>query len=80
MNFQYLYVLDVEFLNCNFESKEVVLSIDENGIEKCSNEQKAEETETSSEGLTLKGITQSIKVCFLRTRKSKTSYYFSCID
>ena len=48
MNFQYLDVLDVEFLNSNFESKEVVLGIDEKNIEKCSNEQKAEETETSS--------------------------------
>ena len=47
MNFQYLDVLDVEFLNSNFESKEVVLSIDENGIEKFSNEQKAKETETN---------------------------------
>ena len=44
MNFQYLDVLDVEFLNSNLESKEAVLSIDENSIEKCSNEQKAEET------------------------------------
>ena len=37
MNFQYLDVLDVEFLNSNFESKEAVLSIDENSTEKCSN-------------------------------------------
>ena len=44
MNFQYLDVLDIEFLNSNFESKEAVLSIDENSIEKCSNEQKVEET------------------------------------
>ena len=42
MNFQYHDVLDVEFLNSNFESKEAVLSIDENNTEKCSNEQKAE--------------------------------------
>ena len=48
MNFHYLDVLDVEFLNSNFESKEAILSIDENNTEKCSNEQKAEETETSS--------------------------------
>ena len=40
MNFQYL---DVEFLNSNFESKETI-SVDENKIEKCNNEQKAEET------------------------------------
>ena len=38
MNFQYPDVLDVEFLNSNFESKEAILSIDENGTEKCSNE------------------------------------------
>ena len=44
MNFQYLDVLDVEFLNSNFESKKAVLSIDENDTEKCSNEQKAKET------------------------------------
>ena len=44
MNFQYLDVLDVEFMNSNFESKEAVLSIDENNTEKCSNEQKAEKT------------------------------------
>ena len=44
MNFQYLDVLDVEFMNSKFESKEAVLSIDENNTEKCNNEEKAEET------------------------------------
>ena len=44
MNFQYLDVLDVEFLNSNFESKVVVLSIDEKSTEKCSNEEEAKET------------------------------------
>ena len=34
MNFQYLDVLNVEFLNSNFESKEAMLSIDENSTEK----------------------------------------------
>ena len=48
VNFQYLDVLNVEFLNSNFESKEIVLSIDENSVEKCRNEQKAEETKTST--------------------------------
>ena len=38
INFQYLDVLDVEFQNSNFESKEVVLNIDENITKKCSNE------------------------------------------
>ena len=37
MNFQYLDVLDVEFSNLNFETKEAVLHIDENGTERCSN-------------------------------------------
>ena len=62
MNFQYL---DVEFLNSNFESKESVLSIDENSTEKCSNEQKAEKTETSSEGLILKELPSHLKYAFL---------------
>ena len=44
MNFQYLDVLDAEFLNSNFESKEAILNINENNIEKCSIEEKAEET------------------------------------
>ena len=44
MNFYYLDVLDVEFLNSNFETKEAILSIDENSTEKCSNEEKAKET------------------------------------
>ena len=47
MNFQYLDVLDVEFLNSNFETKVAVLSIDEISIEKYINEEKAEDTETS---------------------------------
>ena len=34
INFQYLDVLDVEFLNSNFETKEAILSIDENSTEK----------------------------------------------
>ena len=34
MNFQYLDVLDVEFLNSNFKSKEALLSIDENNAKK----------------------------------------------
>ena len=36
MNLQYLEVLNVEFLNSNFESKKAVLNIDENIIEKSS--------------------------------------------
>ena len=66
MNFQYLDVLDVEFMNSNFESKETILSIDENSIEKCSNEQKSEETKTSS-----KGLPKQLKYAFIEPEKEK---------
>ena len=36
MNFQYLEHLEVEFLNSNFNLKEVVLSVEENSTEKSS--------------------------------------------
>ena len=68
MNFQYL---DVEFMNSNFESKESVLSIDENSIEECSNELKAEETETSLEGLALKELPNQLKYAFLEPEREK---------
>ena len=68
MNFQYL---DVKFLNSNFESKETVLSIDENNIEKYSNEHKAEETKTIIEGLTLKELPSHLKYAFLEPEKEK---------
>ena len=71
MNFQYIDVLDVEFLKSNFESKETVLSVDETSIEKCINEQKIEETETSSEGLTLKELPSHLKYAFLELEKTK---------
>ena len=49
MNFQYLEYLDVEFLNSNFELKEVVLSIDESSAKKSSSyEEKASKVNTSS--------------------------------
>ena len=68
MNFQYL---DVEFMSSNFESKETVLNIDENDIEKCSNEQKAEEIETSSKGLTLNELPRQLNYAFLELEKEK---------
>ena len=71
MNFQYLNVLDVEFLNSNFESKEAVLSIDENNTEKCNNEEEAKETDTSSKGLTLKDLPNQLKYTFLEPEKEK---------
>ena len=71
MNFHYLDVLDVEFLNSNFESKEAVLSVDENSTEKCSNEQKTEETKISSEGLTLNEVPNQLKYAFLEPERAK---------
>ena len=70
MNFQYLDVLVVEFLNSNFESKQAVLSMNENNIEKtCSNEEEPKETETISEGLTLKELPRQLKYAFLEPEK-----------
>ena len=55
MNFQYLEHLDVEYLNSNFNLKEVVLSIEENSIEKsCNYEEKVVQENTSSKGLIIK--------------------------
>ena len=71
MNFYYLDVLDVEFLNSNFETKEAILSIDENSTEKCSNEEKAKETLTSLEGLTFKELPSHLKYDFLEPEKEK---------
>ena len=72
MNFQYLEVLNVEFLNSNFESKEEILNIDENNTEKSSsNEEKASETETSSEGLAQKELPRHLKYAFLELEKVK---------
>ena len=71
INFQYLDVLDVEFLNSNFESKEAVLSIDKNIIEKCINEKKAKEIEISSKGLTFKELPRHLKYAFLEPEKEK---------
>ena len=62
----------LNFLNSNFELKEVVLSIDENNIEKISsNEEKASETETSLEGLTLKELPSHLKYAFLVLEKAR---------
>ena len=71
MNFQHLKDLDCEFLISNFDLKETVFSLNENSTEKSSsNEDKAKEMETSSKRVILEGTTQTLKVCFLITRKS----------
>ena len=72
MNFQYLEDLDSEFLTSNFDLKEIVLSLNENSIEKSSsNEEKAKELETSSEGLALKELPRHLKYAFLGPEKAK---------
>ena len=55
MNFQYLKHLEVEFLNSNFNLKEVALSVEENSTKKSNSyEEKVFQENTNSEGLILK--------------------------
>ena len=62
MNFQYLEVLNCEFLTSSFDFKEIVLSLNENNTEKSSNnEEMTREMETSLEGLTLKELPKHLK-------------------
>ena len=72
MTFQYLDVLDCEFLHSSCELKETVFSMNENNTENiCSNEEEAKEIETSSEGLTLKELPRQLKYAFLEPKKAK---------
>ena len=72
MNFQYLDDLDCEFLHFCCELKEIVFSLNENGIENTSrNGEEAKETKTSSEGLTLKELPKHLKYAFLDPKKAK---------
>ena len=62
INFQYLEVLDCEFMTSRFDLKKTVLSLNENSTEKSSiNEEMAREIETSLEGLTLKKTPRHLK-------------------
>ena len=71
MNFQYLDDLDYEWLNSIFDLKETILNVNENNQEKCSNEEKAKESETSLEGLTLKELLKHLKYAFLEPEKAR---------
>ena len=72
MKFQYLEVLDCEFMTSSFDLKEIVLCLNENSTEKSSsNEEKAREIETSSEGSTLKELPRHLKYAFLGPKKAK---------
>ena len=71
-NFQYIEDLDVEFLNSSFEFKETVPSLNEGSVEKSIGcERKAQEVETSWEGLILKEFPKHLKYAFLGAEKSK---------
>ena len=59
---------------CNYKNsiKETVFSLNENSTEKSSsNEEKAKETKTSLEGLTLKELPRQLKYTFLEPEKEK---------
>ena len=72
MNFQYLEDLDCELLTSSCDLKEIVLSLNENIIEKSSNnEEKTKEIETSSEVLSLKELPKHLKYAFLEPEKAK---------
>ena len=72
LNFQYLEDLDCEFMTSRFDLKETILCLNENSTKKSSsNEEKANELETSLEGLTLKELFRHLKYAFLGPKKAK---------
>ena len=72
INFQYLDDLDCEFLHSSCELKEIVFSMNEiSTVKKCSNEEEAKETETSSNELTSKELPRHLKYAFLEQEKEK---------
>ena len=60
MNFQYIEVLDVEYLNSSLEFIETVLNLKEISAKKSSNSE-----EKSSKGLILKELLKHLKYAFL---------------
>ena len=59
-------------MNSNFKLKEVVLSVEEIGIEKSSSyKEKTIEVNTSSEGLIIKELPEHLKYAFLQPEKAK---------
>ena len=76
MNFQYLEHLKFEFPNSNFNLKEAVLSVEENNTEKSSSyEEKADQENTSSEGLILKELPKKLKYAFLQPERPSQSSF-----
>ena len=65
MNFQYIKDLDNEHLNASFELKEIVLSLNEDNVDKSSSsEEKIQEVEKRYEGLILKELPKHLKFAF----------------
>ena len=72
MNFQYIEDIEVEFLNSSFELKEIILSLNENSIEKSSSsEEKGQEVEKSFEGLIMKEVPKYMKYAFLGAERAQ---------
>ena len=72
MNFQYLELLKVEFMNSNFKHKYSVFSVRENSAEKSSSyEEEVVEENKSSEGLILKELPEHLKYAFLQPENGK---------
>ena len=72
MNLQYIADLDIEYLNSRVELKEIVLSLNEDDVERpSSSEEKAQEVEKSYEGLNLNDFPKNLKYAFLGAEKSK---------
>ena len=72
MNFKYVEHLEVEILDSNVKLRKVVLSVEENNIEKSSSYKKEDaEVNTSSEGLILKELPEHLRYAFLQPEKGK---------
>ena len=72
MNFQYIEVHDVEYLNFIFEIKETVINLKEISVEKSNGgEEKEQEVEKSSEELILKKLPKHLKYVFLGAEKTQ---------
>ena len=66
INFQYIKVLDVQYLNSNLEFKEIVLSLKKINADKSKgSEERGQEVEKSYEGLILKELPKHLKYAFL---------------
>ena len=71
-NFQYLKLLEIEFLDPNFKLNKATLSVEENSTEKSSSyKEEGVEENISSEGLILKKLPKHFKYALLQPEKGK---------